>query len=65
MSSISHEKLTSWLVPVLLTGAIGVLGWIASNINHMMEVIAVDSYRITSVEKRVDSLETRYVPSRP
>lgn len=59
MSSISHEKLTSWLIPVLLTAAIGVLSWLATNINHMMEVQAVDSYRIDTMEKRVERLESQ------
>lgn len=61
MSGISHQKLTGWMVPALLTGALGILTWMATNLNRISESLAVVVYRLENHEKRIDVLESNHI----
>lgn len=52
-----EKKLLDWLMPVLLSATLAVLGWMAVNINRISENLAVAVYKIDDHEKRIDVLE--------
>lgn len=69
LSSISDKRVTDYIVPVLLTALLAVLGWIGSTLQAMSQTLAVAVYRIDSLEqtekyhfadheRRLETLET-------
>lgn len=58
---MTYENLMAWFVPALLTIAVGVLAWMASEISEMSESLAVAVYKIDDHEARLDVLEHRYI----
>lgn len=55
--SISYEDIVKWLIPFLLSGVLGVLGWIGSTISDMNKTLAVAVQRVDDLDRRVTKLE--------
>lgn len=51
-------------MPTLLSAAIGVLGWMAVNIQEMSTGFAVLKTIVTDYERRISNLETLFLGSR-
>lgn len=47
----------SWIVPVLMSVMVGILGWMAQNIHSISKSLAVVVYRVDNHEERIDALE--------
>lgn len=55
--TLKSENVLSWLVPPFMAALLGILGWIAVNINDMSKSLALVVYRIDDHEKRIDYIE--------
>lgn len=56
--TLKSEELLSWLIPPFMAALLGILGWIAVNINDMSKSLALVVYRIDDHEKRIDYIES-------
>lgn len=60
--SVTHQKLTEWLIPSLLGVLIAILGWMALTLTDISRSLAVAVTRIDELERRVANVETLYRP---
>jgi hypothetical protein len=54
---VTHETVSSWIIPVLLTTCIGVLSWMAITLQDIGRNLAVVVYRVDDHERRMQALE--------
>lgn len=54
---ITYEHVVLWLVPALLSGILGVLGWMGHSISDMSKTLAVAVSKIEDHERRLQILE--------
>lgn len=47
----------SWVVAVLMSVMVAILGWMAQNIHSISKSLAVVVYRVDNHEERIDALE--------
>lgn len=55
---MNEQRALSFLIPCLLSLTIGILSWMALNVNRISETLAVMVYKSENHEKRIEFLES-------
>lgn len=57
---LNQQRINGYLIPSLISLAIGILSWMALNVNRISETLAVLVYKSELHERRIDNLEGFY-----
>lgn len=58
----TDHRVTSWLMPTLLSVTVALLGWMSLNLNRISESLAVAVYKIDNHDKRIETIEHHIWP---